>query len=529
MNVKNIWKIVPVVATLLLGSCDNFFNPESGDMLLEKDHFKKAPEMKAAFIGVAASFQDVAEQAILVSELRGQLMEPTVNAPIEFWEVYRYQATNGNPVVAPDVYYKTIINCNDFIRHTVAFDREKPGIVAEGLIAGMIADALRYRAWCYLTLGKLYGKAVYYDYAIADYNDISKAKVLNFSELVDELILNLKTGVGGFNGLATFDWNDLNNTSDESWNRMGINVNALMGELYMWKGDYREAVTYLLRILNNSGNTKTFTLAAYTDKHYEYWRDAFKNAVTSTTNEMITVIPYDVDRRQQNKLQYYFSDKTPNVYYLKPSDTIVAQYKRQARNDGTGDKWRGETGTYVTQNGQNYINKYSLGKEAHEQDAAIPVYRAADIHLMIAECLNKLELFTDALAFLNNGPSAFWDASGGYFKFPFSNPIYTNNLKEGAGVRGRINLKAAEPKVAGNDNEKLKYAIDSLIAQEVALECAYEGKHFFTLMRMASYWNRPEMLADVVASRYPEAERSTYRTLLMQPENWYVPYDQLNK
>ena len=93
MKVKNIFKIVPVVVTLMLGSCDNFFNPESGDMLLEKDHFKKAPELKAAFIGVAASFQDVAEHAIIVSELRGQLMEPTVNAPIEFWEVYRYQAS----------------------------------------------------------------------------------------------------------------------------------------------------------------------------------------------------------------------------------------------------------------------------------------------------------------------------------------------------------------------------------------------------------------------------------------------------
>lgn len=75
----------------------------------------------------------------------------------------------------------------------------------------------------------------------------------------------------------------------------------------------------------------------------------------------------------------------------------------------------------------------------------------------------------------------------------------------------------------------MKYAIDSLIAREVALECAYEGKHFFTLMRMAGYWNRPEMLADVVASKYPEGERNAYRELLLKPENWYIPYDQLNK
>lgn len=527
MKMRNIFKMTPVIAAFALASCDGFFNPESGDSLLEKDHYEKVPELKAAFIGVAAAFQDVPEQAIIVSELRGNLMEPTVNAPIEFWEVYRYEATNGNSVVAPDVYYKAIINCNDFIRHTLAFHKEKPGIVAENLLAGMIGDAMRYRAWCYLTLGKLYGEAVYYDYALSDYNDIAKAKVLKFPELVEELLMNLKTGVEGFTGLATFDWNDLNNTEDESWNRMGINVNALLGELYMWKGDYQTAVTNLLSVINNSGNTKKFTLPAYTDKHYEYWREAFKNSVASTTSEMLSVIPYDVDRRQQNRLQYYFSDKAPNVYYLKPTDTIVNLYKKQVRNDGTGDKWRGETGTYVITGGESYINKYSLGKEAYERDAAVPVYRAGELHLMIAECLNKLELFDDALAFVNGGPSSYWDATGGFFKFPFSNPIYSNNLKEGVGVRGRINLKP-QAMPTGTPEEKM-LAIDSLIANEVALECAYEGKHFFTLMRMAKFWNKPEILAKNVAGKYPEGERSKYLDLLMNPENWNIPYDQLNK
>lgn len=70
--------------------------------------------------------------------------------------------------------------------------------------------------------------------------------------------------------------------------------------------------------------------------------------------------------------------------------------------------------------------------------------------------------------------------------------------------------------------------MDSLIAEETALEAAFEGKRWFTLMRIAKQRNKPAFLADEISKKFPEREREEYRTYLMNPENWYIKYNQIN-
>lgn len=527
MKLNNIIKMTPVVLAFVLGSCDDYFHPDSSSQLQESEHFQKLSELNSGFLGLAAAFEGVPDHAIIISDLRCDGMEPTVNAPMEFWEVHRLEATNGNSVVAPDLFYKMIINCNDFIRHAIDFNKENTGVANENILRGMIAEALRFRAWSYLTIGKIYGKAYYYDYAMSDMNDMSGVPVLELTELVDVLISNLEHGVEGYDGLATMDWNELTYTESTALNRLGINVNAIMGELYMWKGDYKAALIWLLKIVNNT-NIQQYTCAAYADNKYEKWRDIYAGSVANATNEFITAVNYMVNQRQQSVLQYYFSKESPNVYYLKPSNYLIRLYQAQELNNGSvGDRWRGSTGTYTSDGGDFVVNKYSRERTAYAHDAPVSVYRAGGIHLMIAECLNHLTRYEEALTFVNDGPKAYWN-SGGYFLFPFSDPIYTTNLKESAGVRGRINLKNY-PMPGGTDEEKT-VAIDSLIADEMGMECAFEGQRLFTLLRMARNNNRPEFMANGISRKFTDlTEREKYRSMLMSPANWFVPYDQLKK
>ena len=69
--------------------------------------------------------------------------------------------------------------------------------------------------------------------------------------------------------------------------------------------------------------------------------------------------------------------------------------------------------------------------------------------------------------------------------------------------------------------------LDSLIAEEVALESAFEGKRWFTLLRMAKNSGQAAKLADQVCKKFPEGEREKYRQLLMNPENWFIKYNHL--
>ena len=45
-------------------------------------------------------------------------------------------------------------------------------------------------------------------------------------------------------------------------------------------------------------------------------------------------------------------------------------------------------------------------------------------------------------------------------------------------------------------------------------------------MRMARNNNRPAMLANEIVKKFPEGERETYRAFLMNPENWFIKWNQ---
>lgn len=98
----NILTIGTLLLTLVCSSCDNFFDIDTDEIAPEDKNYTAKNEVYSGLIGVAASFQQAADHYIVVSELLGDLIEPTSQAPVEFWDVYRYRATNGNSLVSPN-------------------------------------------------------------------------------------------------------------------------------------------------------------------------------------------------------------------------------------------------------------------------------------------------------------------------------------------------------------------------------------------------------------------------------------------
>ena len=70
------------------------------------------------------------------------------------------------------------------------------------------------------------------------------------------------------------------------------------------------------------------------------------------------------------------------------------------------------------------------------------------------------------------------------------------------------------------------FVLDSLICEETALELAYEGKRWFTLLRIARNTGRPELLAKQVAAKFDAGESQVYERWLMDPQNWFIKWDQ---
>lgn len=527
-----------IALAFMTASCQDFFEVNTDDMMNEKDSYSRVGEVYSGFIGLAANFQAVADQYILMSELMGDLLEPTANAPVEFWDIYRYEATNGNAEVNPDKFYSIIINCNDFFIHAKEFHKENPTAIPDNVYLGMMSSAITYRTWAYLNIGKFYGEALYFDQPVSDGIDMSKFPVMKLDELVPELIDYMETGVDSINAFNALDWTKILNNSDYSWNRMSVNPNALITELHLWAGNYQrvieeglKAVTCQGVIGNTAGSTTKFTLSeVYANGK---WSELFSKSYTSADNEAFTVVPFDFQNDQTNRLQYYFSNTPPNVYYFRPHESLIAKYGNQRQKSGmTGeDIYRGNGVTYTTEGGLPVVNRYTAGRQVHSRDAHIFIYRAADVFLMMTEALNGLGNVEAADSLLSVGLKKSWDGGNSVFRHPFEDPVWNvqGNLRECLGVRGRVNLAQENVRYYADENaspERKQFVMDSLIAEETALETAFEGKRWFTLLRMAKHSNNPAFLADQVCKKFPEGEREKYRTYLMNPQNWFIKYDQ---
>lgn len=536
MKINKLIGTSVLAMTLFIGGCGNFLDVDPDDTLLEENSYSSLNEVYSNFLGISTKLGEAAEQAILISELRADLMEPTTNAGEKYWEIWRYQAGTSNEAVNPVAFYNVVLQVNDFLRHLTEFNRKNPEAIEETYYKGMISSAVADYCWAYLNIGKIYGEAVYHDLALSSEIDLSQAKVLAFDELIDRLIDVMQNGVEGIDAFHALDWTKILNNTDYSWNRMGINPDALVSELYMWDGNYVAAARHLthtlsgLGVINNNGSDTRWLLGDLfqNSKWGTIWGEAFTG--TAISKEAVSAVPYDFDRNQTNHLQYWFSNLSPNVYYFKPAESLIEKYDTGKRKDkGEGDYRK--AASINEEGGENTIYRYTKGHKAYEHDAYIYIYRAADLWLMLAETLNQLGDIAAADSVLNVGLNSSWN--GSELLAPFDVPSFTQNssvLKSCLGVRGRAGMApnyVRDYVTPDATLERKQWVLDSLIAEEVALESAFEGKRWFTLLRMSRNSGQPAKIADQVCMKFPEGEREKYRQLLMNPENWFIKYNHL--
>lgn len=533
--------ILTVIFAASLISCESFFEQTPDNMLEADDNYTDRSNVYASFMGLMATLQDVAPKLVVASELQGDLLMPTDQAPDSYWEVYRYGVQPGNSVADPTPLYRIVMNCNDFMRNTIEYNTDYPGVIPVSTYRQMIAGAVTLRAWAYLNIGKFYGKAVYYDYAMTGETDLSKLPVLSFDELIPELIHFMNTGVDNVNGLRRVDINTMFGTTG-IWGSVPISPDALMCELYLWNKDYESAAKKGINLITGqaltpAGDNNKFTLSEQFGKTKE-WHTLFSETPANPqTNEGLTMVLYDYSQRQINPLYSLFSSDATCQYYMKPTAVMTSRYTGRDYQSGAQivKDPRGSGVSYETLQGETVLSKYTLNRTIQQQDAPIYIYRAAEIHLMIAEALTALGNYDAADAILCDGFKPYY-VSGNRYNQPFDAPIYAfEKLKLGQGVRGRLSIPAVrstDERFMGElDPDSPEYTgrrqmvLDSLIIEETARELAGEGKRWFTMMRIARNNNDPAMLARMVTRKFPVAERPAYAAKLEDPANWFIDYD----
>ena len=538
-------------------------------------YIKEGSELYSGFLGIITKIQAIGDKAIYLTDMRGELLEPTENTPADLYSIYNYDDDlSGNTYADPAKYYDVINACNDYLQKAKEYRDTHVTTVDDDDYRGLISSTVRLKTWTYLMLAKIYGQAIWFDDPMQSMKDIVSQTPKNLSELVDECDKLLNTGFDGINGTYNMSWNEwldpangATSTNDEykRWNMMVPGYFVLQAEIALWKGDYQKAATTILGEMS-----RTFALAEYQGNvaNIKYMRSGSygSNYGQQYDSEMPvltaaeSVIMYDYKYNQQNSLLNHF-DRSGS-YMMRASvpgskrfEDITFNPSADATAIKTSDA-RFRAIQEIEKDVEYAIRKYrgfrKSGHSVAHDDTYIMIYHTSDLYFMAIEALNNMGRFEPVSVLMNTGVDPFYGAGvvlgeqwqGLNCNWGLWTTLYAGFRRTYAdnGVRGILGLGkrdmwqtpedikeeiVAEQKLDGlSDEDKIKKHNDIELVKEAFLEFPCEGKTYPLMIRVAKRWNDYSFIADFVGQKYEsdQAKQAEVKAKIMNGA-YFVPWD----
>ncbi|MFC0878482.1 RagB/SusD family nutrient uptake outer membrane protein [Saccharicrinis sp. FJH2] len=509
-SLNKIFRLLALAAvfSLTVACSDDIFDVPVGERITPDEHYRTLEDAVASLYGTLSGLQDVAPDLILLDGLRSDQMDITPNAGSDIAALYNQEFNADNRYLDYSGLYRVIINVNEVLAN-IERAEEKDRDFKPNYLFDMRANLYGLRAWCYLNITRLYGVAVIIDDNLTSLpEDLSSMTPMSKADVIDKLISQFNSDS------VIYDQDTASVARDQAYFPGFPNYKAVLGELYLEKQDYENAIYYLKLGLESApaiAGDEAYKVDASYDE--DAWESIFLNAENAILENML-VIPYSINQKQVNTMVELM---LPNrSFMVKPSQVLVDSMEAQitTRRD-TADVYRGMGVTYDTISSGNYfIKKYDID-DAQPFSSDIVLQRAGDVHLLLAEALNRNGQSDVALMFLNNGISGV-----SLSKRPAGYSAFSKNR----GIRNRVLLQNREIPDSITGNERVE-RIEDLILQEKAMECAFEGKRMSDLIRVAERRDNPgEYIGNIIAAKYDSSMAEYVKQFYMNKENWYLPF-----
>lgn len=526
--------------------CQDMLNTNSSLIAMEDEYqITNEAEAKRALSGILNQLTAIADRYVLMGELRGDLMTTTDFAVTDLKAVNLFEVSNENEYSNKKEYYNIINNCNILLQKldtTLVLQNRKA-------MLPYYVWTKTLRAWTYFQLGQIYGKVSYFTQPILTMEtSLAEYPVKQLDELVNTLIDEL-------NPYASF----VSDGSIAGYVSI-IPVGIFLGDLYLYKNDYRNAASLYYHEIYNR-NYRIYNYAnQWTDTNMEL---ASIGHPATYSGEWIAEIPgYTSMQNIHSRMVNLTYNKKPSIIpsenyvrfmsealYLHAINNGVLEVPGDLRayiplkNGLVGDAYTYET---IQNKEECLIFKYFRNSTAFNGsdpenelmsglhiNTSISVYRIPHLYLRFAEALNRLEKPTLAFAVLKYGLKYAYvdpesieckvnpDELGEEFtQFP---PMFDGNTAMAARGRGNGIPVDTEffiiPDLATKQDSVLW--VEERILEEMAAETAFEGNRFFDLLRISRHRdNHPEFMAEKVAAKYSD---ETLKEKLKNINNWFLP------
>ncbi|MDC7139353.1 RagB/SusD family nutrient uptake outer membrane protein [Bacteroides finegoldii] len=574
-SIKNVIILGGLFACTLFGSC---VDAELESVVEYKNHYKTLDDANSAILGLYGKFMGLAEQTIVLGELRADLMDVTDNASIELQEINTNTPSSGNKYADMTNYYSVIQNCNDILagfEDMLANNR-----LTQEEYSELYSDVAALRCWTYLQVGMYFGKAVYVTEPTVSVEDASKLEQLPKIGL-DELLPRLIECMENLPTLEDYLNSDLIKYKLDTYDlkRFFVNKRILLGDLYLWNGNYREAAVQYRKFLSTDENKASTANAVryrcgsystggdtYFQVFYERYMDGDMNSYKNTWlnmfafpadksalwSELIWTISYDPAFEPYYPLIELFANEGKGKYELMPSAYAVTDlWEKEEQKNGAEFDGRGRDSSYKLVNGEYVVQKYLYDYDPvkpYEKKGRWFLNRAAQVLLRYAEAVNRCGYTKLAYSILNEGfkttyrytpeseAKREWDCVTSYeygqpYPEPFyfdarsiDAPYYRSPWREFTGIRGRVSLKAKEMEPEAGETDV--QCMEKLLIEESALELAFEGHRWGDLIRVARRMNKEkagsgsEYLKEVIGRKYERSGLSVPD--FSSEEKWYL-------
>lgn len=450
---------------LSMGAMSSCIDADLDDALDYDKTYTDANDANKHILGIYSQFMDLAEQMVVLGELRGDLMSITPHANDYLQEVEADVHDAANPYLQSQPYYSIINNCNDALANFTAMKERRDLSTDE--YAERYSDVMAMRCYVYLQLVSQFGQAYYLDTPITSVGEMEAYQKTHKPVSIDEILPLLIDDMLSCPTLEDYQESDLviNGTNAVVLNGVTmkhqfINKKLLLGDLYLWAGrsqdDYRKAAYYYKEVINldaNSGDDNTDNLY-YRCKTFTYTGSALPTSAAATSynycagtlryrdqdeESFFTTWPYmfadEVSSRpgmyewiwtltfksgsnpQYPFIDLFASQEDGGSYQLRPSQNFIAYTRRTdiLRNNQAPYDPRGLDATYtVAADGDTVCAKY-LGlynaEEPDKKEGRLWLYRAAGIHLRFAEAMNRAGYPDFAYGFIMGGLDGYYGAT----------------------------------------------------------------------------------------------------------------------